>query len=189
MEREEGGAVLRCLGGLVCAVGGMDASHTALDSCECLDTANPSAGWSAMPRLSTARMYHAVASTGDTMCAIGGMAHRRDGSSGPLSYVLGSVECLSQGAAAWVEVASLNIPRRRHGAAAVGDVIFVVGGQVGRRNALSSVEALDLSVDGGRWEEKAPMPTARSSLAVAASGTKLFAVGGNPGTVDFAWEA
>ena len=39
-------------------------------------------------------------------------------------------------------------------------------------------EALDLSIDGGRWEEKAAMPTARTLLAVAASGTKLFAVGG-----------
>ena len=43
------------LGGLVCAVGGQDASNTVLDSCECLDTANPGAGWSAIPSLGTAR--------------------------------------------------------------------------------------------------------------------------------------
>ena len=106
------------LGGLVCAVGGLDASYTELDSCECLDTANPGAGWSAMPSLGSARHFHAVASTGDTMCAIGG----RDAYN-----ILASVECLSQGAAAWVEVAALNTARWQHAAAAVDNVIFVVG--------------------------------------------------------------
>ena len=77
-----------------------------------------------------------------------------------------------------MEVASLNTGRRHHGAAAVGNVIFVVGGRDVYDNVLSSVEALDLGVNGGRWEEKAPMPTARTMLAVAASGTRLFAVGG-----------
>ena len=160
-------------GGLVCAVGGSDASYTVLDSCECLDTANPGAGWSAIPSLGTARHAHAVASTGDTMCAIGGCS---DASCIVDRGYLASVECLSQGAAAWVEVAALNTARENHDAAAVGNVIFVLGGNNGP--ALSSVEALDLSVDGGRWEEKAPMPTARRNLAVAASGTRLFAVGG-----------
>jgi len=164
------------LGGLVCAVGGTpDASDTALASCECLDTANPGAGWSTIPSLRTARWLHAVASTGDTMCAIGGDA---SGAWPPNS--LSSVECYRQGAAAWVELVSLNTARTDHGAAAVGDVIFAVGGNVNgdQHTFLSSVEALDLSVDGGRWEEKAPMPTARGDVAVAASGTKLFAVGG-----------
>ena len=57
-------------------------------------------------------------------------------------------------------------------------MIFVVCGTERWPDPLSSVEALDLSVDGGRWEEKAPMPSARYYLAVAASGTKLFAAGG-----------
>ena len=79
-----------------------------------------------------------------------------------------------------MEVAALNTARTFHGAAAVGDVIFAVGGmdEDGNYPPLSSVEALDLSVDGGRWEEKAPMPTALYDLAIAASGTKLFAAGG-----------
>ena len=68
----------------------------------------------------TARSGLAVASTGDTICAIGGYDADRN--------FLASVECLSQGAAAWVEVASLNTARYDHGAAAVGNVIFVVGG-------------------------------------------------------------
>ena len=63
--------------------------------------------------------------------------------------------------------------------------IFVVGGIDANYIPFNSVEALDLSVDGGRWEEKAPMPTARLGLAVAASGTKLFAVGGSDGNRDF----
>eukprot|EP01046_Picozoa_sp_COSAG06_P006501 COSAG06_NODE_306_length_17801_cov_6.989210_12_plen_1895_part_00 len=159
------------LGGLVCAVGGKD-YPTVLDSCECLDTANPGGGWSAMPSMGTARYGFAVASTGGTMCAIGGW----DGSNAP--YRLASVECLGHGAAAWVWVASLITARWQHGAAAVGNVIFVVGGLDDGSKLLSSVQALDLSVDGGRWEEKAPMPTARQGLAVASSGTKLFAVGG-----------
>ena len=160
------------LGGLVCAVGG---SHNGvrvgfLDSCECLDTANPGAGWSDYPSLRTARMSAAVASTGDTMCAIGG-ATRDNGWT-----KLASVECLSQGATAWVEVASLNIARFQHCAAAIGNVIFALGGS---EEAGGSLEALDLGADGGGWEEKAPMPTARRFVAVAASGTRLFVVGGH----------
>ena len=106
------------LGDLICAVGGAawDGSRT-VDSCECLDTANPSAGWSTLPSLRTARYTHAVASTVDTMCAIGGKDNH--------NLYLASVECLSQGATAWVEVASLNAARTSHGAAAIGNVLFL----------------------------------------------------------------
>eukprot|EP01045_Picozoa_sp_COSAG04_P041622 COSAG04_NODE_12744_length_637_cov_1.139405_1_plen_119_part_10 len=92
------------LGGLVCAVGGYDdASRTALDSCECLGTASPGAGWSAIPSLGTTRQWHAVASTGDTMCAIGGY---------DASYYLASVECLSQGFFNDTAIFKIYTPRR-----------------------------------------------------------------------------
>ena len=88
------------------------------------------------------------------------------------------VEGLSQGVVAGVELAALNAARYNHGAATSGDVIFVVGGLDADGTTLSSVVALDLSVDGASWEEKAPLPPARYSLAVAAAGTRLCAGGG-----------
>ena len=158
------------LGNLICAVGGQDASTNArLVTCECLDTTTNT--WTDIGSLTTARYQHAVASVGDTMCAIGG----KDASGDPIA----SVECYTDSTAVWTEVAALNTARSGFGAAGIGNVVFALSGlSVGGGTPISSVEALDLSVSGGSWQEKAPMPTARSNVAVASSGMKLFAVGG-----------
>jgi hypothetical protein len=172
---------MTCLGTLICAVGGVDDNARGImRSSECLDT--QTGIWSAIAGLRTARSEHAIASVGDTMCAISGKGVNWAVDWGGLS----SVECFNQLAGIWTEAAAVNHPRWRPAGAAIGNVIYMVGGNIRANGATSnvpvgttnSVEALDLSVDGGTWTPKAAMPTARQNLGVATFGTRLFAAGG-----------
>jgi len=77
----------------------------------------------------------------------------------------------------WIDRAAMT-PRVQHGAAAVGNTIYVCGGS--GSTLLSSVEGYDISTHS--WTSLSPMSVARFSLGAAAVGTKVYAVGGGDAT-------
>jgi len=77
----------------------------------------------------------------------------------------------------WCEVASMATKRCRHGAAALGGKLYVMGGfDVGEGTSLAEAEVFDPKADG--WQPLPSMPTARRRLAAAAVAGKVYAIGG-----------
>jgi len=79
----------------------------------------------------------------------------------------------------WIDRGRMLADRWLHGAAAVGSMIYVCGGQ-DTAGILGTVEGYSLASNS--WVSLAPMPTARTGVGAAAVGTKIYAVGGSDGT-------
>jgi hypothetical protein len=62
------------------------------------------------------------------------------------------------------------------GACVIGNILYVVGGQLPDSGVSAAVEAYDPAAD--TWSSKTPMPTARGLLQVAVVNGVLYAVGG-----------
>lgn len=81
----------------------------------------------------------------------------------------------------WSQLEPMPTPRRFAGAACIGGVLYVAGGE-GVKGDVDAVEALDLSMGKeGPWIKKAPLHAPRSKFGLAAMGGKLYAVGGMRG--------
>lgn len=80
------------------------------------------------------------------------------------------------GNGSWRSHASLAQPRVEMGAAAIGNVIYVAGGQAPGVPILASAEAFD--ADANRWSAIAPLPQPRHHHGVASIGGRLYAIGG-----------
>ncbi|CAH0755531.1 unnamed protein product [Diatraea saccharalis] len=91
-----------------------------------------------------------------------------------------SVDVYCAATDAWAPGPALCARRSTLGVAAIGDVIYAVGGFDGV-TGLSSAEALDLAAAEPAWRPIASMATRRSSVGVAALGGRLYAVGGYDG--------
>jgi hypothetical protein len=77
----------------------------------------------------------------------------------------------------WDPLPPLPSPREGLAAAAIGGVIYAVGGELGSAStAQATLEAFDVLTL--RWERLPPMPTPRGGLAAAAFGGRLHVVGG-----------
>jgi len=77
----------------------------------------------------------------------------------------------------WCEVASMATKRCRHGAAALGGKLYVMGGcDVGKCTPLAEAEVFDPKADG--WQQLPSMPTARKYFAATAVAGKVYAIGG-----------
>ena len=79
-------------------------------------------------------------------------------------------------AGSWSPASSLGLARQEHGAARIGDEVYVVGGLVIPFSSTNQVEVLDLGT--GLWSAAAPLPVAADHVAVAAVGGKLYVAGG-----------
>ena len=77
----------------------------------------------------------------------------------------------------WCEVASMATERCAHGAVALGDKLYVMGGRTkGKDMSLAEAEVFDPKADG--WQPLPSMPTARNRLAAVAVAGKVYAIGG-----------
>ena len=86
------------------------------------------------------------------------------------SCCTGSVERLVEGSACWEACASLSMPRRLHGAAALANKLYVFGGSPGNgavdaKVKTDSVECYLPETD--RWEARAPLPRPMNVSAAA----------------------
>src|SRR5438445_9043007 len=75
----------------------------------------------------------------------------------------------------WTQKASMPAVRGEVAAAAVGDKLFAVGGNLAGK-ALPRNEQYDPAAD--RWQARAPLPQARDHLGVAALNGKIYTCGG-----------
>jgi N-acetylneuraminic acid mutarotase len=82
----------------------------------------------------------------------------------------------------WIETGNLNHAISRPAMAAVGNDVYLIGGEVSGQVRLDTTEKYNMATD--EWELlSAEKPTAVSNLAAAAIGTKIYVPGGWTGTV------
>mmetsp|Transcript_104643 Transcript_104643/g.197134 ORF Transcript_104643/g.197134 Transcript_104643/m.197134 type:complete len:412 (+) Transcript_104643:111-1346(+) len=137
---------------------------------------NTSTGmWDLLPPMPTARDGCAAVACGGRLHVFGG----RDG-----RQILNTVECytpsdlgtLAMGA--WTTMRPMPTGRSYCGAAALGNIIYVVGGYSGRQS-LPTAECCPLFDH--QWVPLPPMPTARDGCSAATSGGLLYVFGGRNG--------
>jgi len=76
----------------------------------------------------------------------------------------------------WTSMASMETKRWRPGAAAMGGLVFVVGGDGENSNALDTVESYN--VTSRQWKRETSMAQPRFAPGVVELGGKLYAIGG-----------
>ena len=81
----------------------------------------------------------------------------------------------------WSGIASMPMPRNRHGSAAVTGRIYVMGGERAGEGRLSSAEVYDAGV----WSDIAPMSTARIGFTATAIDTRIYVVGGTESSTNY----
>lgn len=175
---------------LVFAVGGLAKANQPLWTAEVFESQH--GAWRALPEMSTARGYLAVARGGagssskgkfeqinepTTLLAMGGSDGRQ---------TLRSVEEFDFSVGEWRHVAPMSTPRIWLSAATIGSRTYAVGGYDGS-SYLDLVEAFipgpqDAAPSSvaaqGRWERCASLSSGRSTCGVAAVGSVLYCVGG-----------
>jgi N-acetylneuraminic acid mutarotase len=126
------------------------------------------------------QQFGAAAAVNGTIYYTGGYFGGQDDQA---SYA--SVDAFDSAANQWTSKAGMSTARWGHGAAAVGGILYVVGGWANLQyvggyswvyGVTNSVEAYDPATN--TWREKTPMPTARGGLAVSTVNGIIYAVGG-----------
>lgn len=146
------------------AVGGVGPDGRTLTSTEILEAGADR--WEPGPAMDTPREHLAATAVGDQVYAIagrdGGFAENRD-----------SVEMLRDGA--WDDAGTLHDARGGIGAATVGDVPCVTGGE----EEAGTIGSVECRVDGA-WEVVAELEVPRHGLVVVALEDRLHVIGGGP---------
>ncbi|XP_041480773.1 kelch-like protein 17 [Lytechinus variegatus] len=97
---------------------------------------------------------------------------------GSLFAIHNECECYDPLLNSWRPMPTMNARRARLGAAAIGKIIYAIGGYDGSHD-LASVECFNTQTHS--WFELAPLGTKRSSLGVAVLNGLIYAVGGYDG--------
>ncbi len=177
---------------LVFAIGGLAKANQPLWTAEVYESAH--GAWRALPEMSTARGYLAVARGGPGTSSRGARDNASDrepttvlalgGSDG--ARVLRSAEAFDFVLGEWRSLAPMSAPRIWLGAATVGIRTYAVGGYDGSKY-LDLVEAFvpgpedappGSTAAQGRWERCAGLSSGRSTAGVASCGGVLYCVGG-----------
>ena len=142
--------------------------------------------WTAAPDLPAARGGGALARVGRTLHFFGG-ATRTAGVNVLTDFGdhwtldLGPTDAIADDAAQWVSAAPLPNPRNHLGGAALGGLVYAVGGQLGgdeQSGNQSSVHAYDPST--GAWTEVAglPIPVGHVASSTFVVGNRIVVAGG-----------
>ena len=123
--------------------------------------------WAALPPLAEPR-YHSLGG------AIDGVAYLAGGTSPARPIVDDVLAYDAHTGMAWIDGKLLE-PRWRHGAAVLGDRLYVAGGR-GTSALLTSVEAYDVTTHAST--PLAPLPGTRDMARVVAAAGRLFVLGG-----------
>lgn len=137
--------------------------------------------WELTSPMTSPRWRFAAVTVNGSLYAIGG--NGRD-SSAILSSIERAVINPDGSLGAWHIVGTLSSPRASLAAVAVGDAIYVLGGELAMLGPYSAgVERAAVNSDGslGPWQVLSPMMTLRMGHAAVVLGGYLYALGGFPG--------
>ncbi|HET7842359.1 MAG TPA: kelch repeat-containing protein [Terriglobia bacterium] len=127
--------------------------------------------WTTRAPLPTARLGASAATVNGKIYVVGGA-----GTSGTCGSRVGTLEVYDPATGSWSTRAPMPTPRDSTAAVAVGERLYVIGGDNICLGMLSTVEVYDPITD--TWTTKAPMPTPRSGLAAAVVDGIVYAIGG-----------
>jgi outer membrane protein assembly factor BamB len=127
--------------------------------------------WTFASAMSQRRSYMAAAELGEKIYAVGGMV-------GETGRYLSVAQRFDPQADSWSGLPRLPEPVRAGVGAAVGDKMYVIGGQAEEGDG-SQVYALD--VDTETWEMRARLPEPRFNMAAVSLDGKIYAMGGYEG--------
>jgi hypothetical protein len=116
-----------------------------------------------------------VAKDDFAVATVDGLIYTFGGMTGSRGTVLDDAAVYDPGADAWRSLPPLPTPRRSVRAAAIGPIIYVVGG-VTANGATAIVETFDTR--SGTWAPSVAMPTPRYGVGLAAAEGVLVAIGG-----------
>lgn len=150
----------------LCVTGGVDMSHDALATAECLDPV--SNAWQPLPSMANRRYSHAAAALGGSVFVCGGVNEREE--------MLRTVERLDLGATSWQLCAPMVERRSELCAAAAAGILYAIGG-TGPFECLASVERLAPD-EGNVWIATSHLRCCRQQAASAALGGRLYICGG-----------
>lgn len=129
------------------------------------------AGWIPLAPVQTARQEMPAVTAGGKLYVLGGIS--------PEPAALTSVEEYDPQTNQWQFVAPLPRPRHHAAAAAVGQFIYVIGGDE-TLDFIPESTVYRFDTVANRWTEVAPLPNPRAALAAVTIGGKIYAVGGVP---------
>ena len=121
------------------------------------------------------RMGNALVAVNGFVYVIGGID-----SDWEVDALIPETEMYNPASDGWTDRAPLPTPRSLLGAAAIGGIIYAVGG-IDATNISAVVEAYDPATN--VWTTKAPLPTARYGMKLGVVGGLLYAVGGYEGGI------
>src|SRR5579871_2798368 len=143
-----------------------------------LDTSAASPAWVAAPAMSTPRYTHGAAVASNLLYVMGG----HDASGQNLASAEVFDPTANGGAGAWQPIADMPDWRIDFGAAAVGGIVYAVGGSTSAQFSSSTVLAFDPA--SGLWSPRRSMNQGRSNHAVVALGRFIYAIGGGTDSVE-----
>jgi N-acetylneuraminic acid mutarotase len=155
------------LGGELYAIGGIDSENNYLASVERYDPSLNS--WSAAIPLPHARAGHCAVAVADAMYVLGGL----ELIDGRLQRVRKVLKFDSR-AQFWSEVAPTPEPKVDAAACALGNEIYVVGGQRVNSNDAVTATTFCYNVHTDAWVTLAPMPEGMTCLTVCAIGGLIY---------------
>ena len=127
------------------------------------------------------RAYHATAIASNFLFVIGG----RDSNGATLAGVERSAMGADGTLGTFTDTTrTLVTPRQRHGAAIVGNALYVIGGRDTNGNLLATIERATLGVNGtlGTFAVVATLATPRADHAIAVLGNSVYVIGGTTAT-------
>ena len=171
MPAPRGGIAVAVVNGVLYAMGGADFTGY-LGTVEAYDPGTNS--WSSRSPMPTPRFGAGVGVVDGIIYVVGG-----DSGNAPRTYGTATVEAYDPATDSWTTRASMSIPRLAPGVAALGGLIYAVGGDSASPagvGVVARVETLDPA--GTRWVIQAPLEVARSGIGLVDFNNDLYAVGG-----------
>lgn len=153
--------------GKLYVIGGMDSSHKALASCDCLNLMT--GVWEAeLPPMSVPRAAHSAASrNGLDIYVVGGSSDGR--------HLLQTVERYNVHKQIWQTAPPMAIPRGTCACVSMDGLLYAMGG-CNTRGLLNSVERL--SFEGKAWKPAHAMRQVRADFAALVHMDRIFVLGG-----------
>jgi hypothetical protein len=176
MPTPRSGLAAAALNGIVYALGGIGSTGPPLATVESFNIAADN--WSTRASMPTARVDFGAVGVNGRIYAIGG--DNLNGC-GCASSKLNVVEAYDPLANTWSTLAPMPTTRAHLGVAAIGDVIYAVGGYLWTGGPLvfqatNVVEAYDTRTN--TWSSKAPLPFPQTGQGLAVMDGILYSIGG-----------